>query len=201
MRGWRHEAEIGMGNCCVSYGRPRDARGAASRVERTAFRRPVQSDVQIYAGSSVGACACHRRWVRGFKLPVRVWRLAEGDHQEYFDITITELHAAPKRSRGNVLTAVPTVFASDQPMTAARAEAAPPPRRPYVVVHVAVSIDGHTTGFNVDLARFYSLLPTWQEDITLTGADTILAQERELAAAPRPGPAERAAPLGGGRQL
>jgi 2,5-diamino-6-(ribosylamino)-4(3H)-pyrimidinone 5'-phosphate reductase len=46
-----------------------------------------------------------------------------------------------------------------------------------VVVHVAVSLDGHPTGFTVDLARFYSLLPTWQEDITLTGADTILAQQ------------------------
>jgi hypothetical protein len=76
-------------------------------------------------------------------------------------------------------------------MTAARAETAHPPRHPYVVVHVAVSLDGHTTGFNVDLARFYSLLSTWQEDITLTGADTILAQEPELAAAPRPGPAEK----------
>lgn len=75
-------------------------------------------------------------------------------------------------------------------MTAARAETDHPPRHPYVVVHVAVSLDGHTTGFNVDLARFYSLLPTWREDITLTGADTILAQERELAAAPRPGPAD-----------
>jgi 2,5-diamino-6-(ribosylamino)-4(3H)-pyrimidinone 5'-phosphate reductase len=60
--------------------------------------------------------------------------------------------------------------------------------RPYVVVHVAVSLDGYTTGFGVDIGRFYSLLPTWQEDITLTGADTILAQEAELAAAPRPGP-------------
>ncbi|HEX6760799.1 MAG TPA: dihydrofolate reductase family protein [Propionibacteriaceae bacterium] len=57
-----------------------------------------------------------------------------------------------------------------------------------MVVHVAVSLDGCTTGFGVDVGRFYSLLPTWQEDITLTGADTILAQERELAAAPRPGP-------------
>ena len=76
-------------------------------------------------------------------------------------------------------------------MTAMRAEARPP-EPPYVVVHVAVSLDGHTTGFSVDLARFYSLLPTWQEDITLTGADTILAQERELAAA-RLGRARRTA--------
>jgi 2,5-diamino-6-(ribosylamino)-4(3H)-pyrimidinone 5'-phosphate reductase len=65
-------------------------------------------------------------------------------------------------------------------------------RRPYVVIHVAVSVDGSTTGFEVDVGHFYSLLPTWQEDITLTGADTILALERELAAAPRPGPAVNA---------
>jgi Glycosyl hydrolase family 1 len=122
------------------------------------------------------------------------WRVAERD-QEYLDITAKELLPAPKRSRGNVITAVPTVFASDQLMTAVRAEASHPPRHPYVVIHVAVSLDGHTTGFNVDLARFYSLLSTWQEDITLTGADTILAQERELAAAPPPGPAEEAALL------
>ena len=79
----------------------------------------------------------------------------------------------------------------DRQVTAMRAET-PPRRRPYVVVHVAVSLNGGTTGFSVDLARFYSLLPTWQEDITLTGADTILAQESELAAAPRPGPADSA---------
>jgi 2,5-diamino-6-(ribosylamino)-4(3H)-pyrimidinone 5'-phosphate reductase len=130
----------------------------------------------------------------GRKTVAAARRLAEGD-QEYLDITATELLPVPKRSRGNVITAVPTVFGSDQPMTAARAETDHPPRHPYVVVHVAVSLDGHTTGFNVDLARFYSLLSTWQEDITLTGADTILAQERELAAAPRPGPAEKAALL------
>jgi 2,5-diamino-6-(ribosylamino)-4(3H)-pyrimidinone 5'-phosphate reductase len=57
-----------------------------------------------------------------------------------------------------------------------------------------VSLNGCTTGFEVDLSRFYSLLPTWREGITLTGADTILAQEPELAAAPRPGPT-RGTPL------
>jgi hypothetical protein len=46
-------------------------------------------------------------------------------------------------------------------------------KHPYVVVHVAVSLDGSTTGFSVDIGRFYSLLPTWHEEITLTGADTI----------------------------
>lgn len=57
-----------------------------------------------------------------------------------------------------------------------------------------MSLNGCTTGFDLDLSRFYSLLPTWREDVTLTGADTILAQEPELAAAPRPGPT-RSAPL------
>ena len=61
--------------------------------------------------------------------------------------------------------------------------------RPRVVVHVAVSLDGATTGFEPDVGRFYALAKTWDEDVTLTGADTILAQRDALAAAPRPGPA------------
>jgi 2,5-diamino-6-(ribosylamino)-4(3H)-pyrimidinone 5'-phosphate reductase len=61
--------------------------------------------------------------------------------------------------------------------------------RPFVVAHVAVSLDGATTGFQPDLSRFYGLISTWEEDVTLVGADTILAQERALADAPRPGPA------------
>lgn len=61
--------------------------------------------------------------------------------------------------------------------------------RPHVVVHAAVSADGSTTGFEPDVARFYELAQTWREDLTLAGADTILAQEPALAAAPRPGPA------------
>jgi 2,5-diamino-6-(ribosylamino)-4(3H)-pyrimidinone 5'-phosphate reductase len=62
--------------------------------------------------------------------------------------------------------------------------------RPYVVVHVAVSLDGMTTGFDADLARFYELAATWHEDVTLTGADTVLAQESALAEGPNPGPAK-----------
>lgn len=61
--------------------------------------------------------------------------------------------------------------------------------RPFVVAHVAVSLDGATTGFPVDMGRFYALVPTWDEDVTLTGADTVLAQEEALRAAPGPGPA------------
>lgn len=60
--------------------------------------------------------------------------------------------------------------------------------RPQVVAQVAVSLDGVTSGFDVDLARFYALATLWQEDVTLIGADTILAQETAVRAAPRPGP-------------
>jgi 2,5-diamino-6-(ribosylamino)-4(3H)-pyrimidinone 5'-phosphate reductase len=67
-----------------------------------------------------------------------------------------------------------------------------PPRidrsRPHVVVHVAVSVDGATTGFPPDVGLFYELAATWREDVTLTGADTILAQGAALATAPLPGP-------------
>ena len=62
--------------------------------------------------------------------------------------------------------------------------------RPYVVAHVAVALDGATTGFEPDVGRFYELAATWREDVTLVGADTMLAQEQALASAPRPGPLE-----------
>lgn len=60
--------------------------------------------------------------------------------------------------------------------------------RPHVVAQLAVSLDGVTSGFDVDLARFYALATLWQEDVTLTDAETIVAQENEVRAAPRPGP-------------
>lgn len=60
--------------------------------------------------------------------------------------------------------------------------------RPYVVVHVAVSLDGATTGFAADVGSFYRLVATWHEDVTLSGADTVLAQEAALRDGPRPGP-------------
>jgi 2,5-diamino-6-(ribosylamino)-4(3H)-pyrimidinone 5'-phosphate reductase len=58
----------------------------------------------------------------------------------------------------------------------------------HVVAQVAVSLDGVASGFDVDLARFYALASLWQEDVTLVGADTILAQESDVLAAPRRGP-------------
>lgn len=66
--------------------------------------------------------------------------------------------------------------------------------RPHVVAQLAVSIDGATTGFEADQARFYALATLWQEDVTLVGADTILAQQSAVRAAARPGPRE-AGPL------
>ncbi|GAA0588602.1 hypothetical protein GCM10009534_23480 [Kribbella sandramycini] len=49
---------------------------------------------------------------------------------------------------------------------------------------MAVSLDGRTAGFDADLARYYAMATLWQEDVTLVGADTILAQEGLLRAAP-----------------
>ncbi|HET6743099.1 MAG TPA: dihydrofolate reductase family protein [Kribbella sp.] len=60
--------------------------------------------------------------------------------------------------------------------------------RPHVVAQLAVSLDGVASGFDVDLARFYALATLWQEDVTLTDAETIVAQENEVRAAPRRGP-------------
>jgi 2,5-diamino-6-(ribosylamino)-4(3H)-pyrimidinone 5'-phosphate reductase len=60
-----------------------------------------------------------------------------------------------------------------------------------VVAHVAVSLDGATTGFEPDVGTYYRLAGMFDEDVTLTGADTILAQESALAGAPRPGPHPR----------
>ncbi|QPP05079.1 pyrimidine reductase [Streptomyces bathyalis] len=61
--------------------------------------------------------------------------------------------------------------------------------RPHVVAHLAVSLDGATTGFEPDIGLFYELAGAWQEDVTLAGADTILAQEELLGSIAGPGPA------------
>jgi 2,5-diamino-6-(ribosylamino)-4(3H)-pyrimidinone 5'-phosphate reductase len=66
--------------------------------------------------------------------------------------------------------------------------------RPHVVVHVAVTLDGATTGFTPAIGRFYELARTWSEDVTLAGADTIIAQEPALREVPRT-PAPAGAPL------
>lgn len=64
-----------------------------------------------------------------------------------------------------------------------------PQNLPHVVAHVAVALDGTPRGFQPDLEEYYGLVTTWREDVTLTGSETILAQEAALAAAtPGPGP-------------
>jgi 2,5-diamino-6-(ribosylamino)-4(3H)-pyrimidinone 5'-phosphate reductase len=45
---------------------------------------------------------------------------------------------------------------------------------PYVVIHNAVSVDGRMDGLEVDMGLYYSLLPTWSEDLTLCGSETML---------------------------
>jgi len=64
---------------------------------------------------------------------------------------------------------------------------------PRVLVHTAVSVDGRTRGFDVDMGQFYGVVAEWGADCMLTGADTIvLAPEYEpddpSAQAPEVGP-------------
>ena len=47
--------------------------------------------------------------------------------------------------------------------------------RPRVIIHNAVSLDGKVTGFEVNMARYYALVPTWKENATLCGSGTVLA--------------------------
>lgn len=46
--------------------------------------------------------------------------------------------------------------------------------RPWVTVANAVSVDGRTTGFEVDMGQFYGLVGRESYDLHLTGADTML---------------------------
>lgn len=47
--------------------------------------------------------------------------------------------------------------------------------RPQVILFNAVSLDGRTTGFEVDLGLFYGIAQGFGEDATLAGCDTLLA--------------------------
>jgi 2,5-diamino-6-(ribosylamino)-4(3H)-pyrimidinone 5'-phosphate reductase len=60
-------------------------------------------------------------------------------------------------------------------------------RGPHVVVHLAVGLDATVRGFEADIGEYYGLVGTFREDVTLAGADTILAQEDALTSSP-PGP-------------
>lgn len=71
---------------------------------------------------------------------------------------------------------------------------------PHVVIYNAVSLDGRTTGFPVDLGQFYGLASHWKEDATLVGSETILAAEGvppddENSAVPQVDPADTRALL------
>ena len=46
--------------------------------------------------------------------------------------------------------------------------------KPKVILYTAVSLDGRTTGFSVDLELFYSLVQRWGEGASLVGCDTLL---------------------------
>lgn len=52
--------------------------------------------------------------------------------------------------------------------------------RPKVVLYAAISLDGRTTGFPVDLGTFYSLAQQWDEDVTLVGSDTLLRAAEDI---------------------
>jgi 2,5-diamino-6-(ribosylamino)-4(3H)-pyrimidinone 5'-phosphate reductase len=52
--------------------------------------------------------------------------------------------------------------------------------KPKVILYTAVTLDGRTTGFSVDLGLFYSLAQKWSEDSTLVGCDTLLSAPDEI---------------------
>lgn len=65
---------------------------------------------------------------------------------------------------------------------------------PRMVLHNAISLDGRTTGFPVDLCLFYGLVSRWNEDATLTGSETILASGVTPDDAGEPAPPWKAQP-------
>jgi hypothetical protein len=56
--------------------------------------------------------------------------------------------------------------------------------RPKVILYAAISLDGRTTGFPVDMGTFYSLAQEWTEDATLAGCDTLLKAAQDLPEEP-----------------
>lgn len=73
---------------------------------------------------------------------------------------------------------------------------------PRVLIHIAVSADGHTVGFPVNIGTYYSLAMGFSADAHLTGSQTIIAAEEqnpdiegEAAASPAPTAANDTRPL------
>lgn len=52
---------------------------------------------------------------------------------------------------------------------------------PRVLIHTAVSVDGRTIGFDVDMGQFYGVVADWGADCMLTGADTIVVSPEYVA--------------------
>jgi 2,5-diamino-6-(ribosylamino)-4(3H)-pyrimidinone 5'-phosphate reductase len=52
--------------------------------------------------------------------------------------------------------------------------------KPRVIVYNAISLDGQTTGFPVDLGLFYGLAGRWHESVSLAGCDTLLSFPPEV---------------------
>ena len=52
--------------------------------------------------------------------------------------------------------------------------------KPKVIIYNAVSLDGRTSGFTVDMGLFYSLAQEWGENATLAGCDTLLNAPDEI---------------------
>lgn len=71
---------------------------------------------------------------------------------------------------------------------------------PEVVIHVAVSADGRSTGFVPRMELFYGLLPIWGEDVTLAGSETIRVALDEFSGEAMP-EATEGAPSEGERPL
>lgn len=70
---------------------------------------------------------------------------------------------------------------------------------PRVVLFDAVSLDGRIEGFSADIGRFYDIARKVPEDVTLAGADTMLAGGEAIplddTSAPRPPSPSRSGPL------
>ncbi len=54
------------------------------------------------------------------------------------------------------------------------------PMVPKVIIHSAVSADGRMDWFPADIAKYYELTATWNEDATLVGSQTILNPDVEV---------------------
>jgi 2,5-diamino-6-(ribosylamino)-4(3H)-pyrimidinone 5'-phosphate reductase len=52
--------------------------------------------------------------------------------------------------------------------------------KPKVILYNAISLDGRTTDFSVDLDLFYSIAQQWGENASLVGCDTLLNAPEEI---------------------